>query len=225
MCGRFTLFSSGESLIRTFGVAGLPDHLIARYNIAPTQAVTVVRVNPERRERESALLRWGLVPFWATDPGIGNRLINARAETAAERPAFRAAFRHRRCLVPVDGFYEWRRRRGGSKQPFFVRMRDGNPFGLAGLWERWEGGDGGVLESCTVLTTDGNAVVAPIHDRMPVIIPPESYDLWLDPSVRKPDLLQPLLRPYPAAEMVAYPIDERVNNPRIDDESLIHPAA
>jgi putative SOS response-associated peptidase YedK len=224
MCGRFALFSSEEALARTFGVGGVPE-LPARYNIAPTQAVAVVRVAPERRERESALLRWGLVPFWAKDPDIGSRLINARAETAAERPAFRAAFRHRRCLIPADGFYEWLRRQGGRKQPYFVRMRDGEPFGLAGLWERWEGEDGNALESCTVLTTGANAVVAPIHDRMPVIVPPDSFDLWLDPSVRRSDLLETLLRPYPAAEMVAYPIDERVNNPRIDEESLIKPAA
>jgi putative SOS response-associated peptidase YedK len=224
VCGRFTLFSSEETLARTFGVGAVPA-LPARYNIAPAQSVAVVRVNPDRRERESVLLRWGLIPFWAKDPAIGNRLINARAETAAGRPAFRAAFRHRRCLVPVDGFYEWRKREGGRKQPFFVRMHDGKPFGLAGLWERWEGGEGGVRESCTVLTTDANAVVAPIHGRMPVIVRPDSFDLWLDPSVRRPDLLKPLLRPYPAAEMVAYPVDERVNNPRIDDESLIKPAA
>lgn len=224
MCGRFTLFSSEESLARAFGIGGVPE-LPRRYNIAPTQPVAVVRVAPERRERELALLRWGLVPSWAKDPDIGSRLINARAETAAERPAFREAFRRRRCLIPADGFYEWRGRRGGRKQPFFVRLRDGSLFGLAGLWERWRGEDGGVVESCTVLTTDANAVVAPIHDRMPVIVPPPSYDLWLDPAVREPGLLKPLLRPYPAEEMVAYPIDERVNNPRIDEEGLITPAA
>jgi putative SOS response-associated peptidase YedK len=194
-----------------------------RYNIAPTQTVAAVRAPANLDQRELAYLRWGLIPSWADDPAIGNRLINARAETAPDKPAFRSAFRHRRCLVLADGFYEWQKL-GSKKQPFYFRLRDGKPFALAGLWEHWEGGDK-LLETCTLLTTQANNVLRPVHERMPVILPPDAYERWLDPAVQKPDQLTPLLRPYPAEAMAGYPVNPTVNNPRNDNPRCIEPAA
>ncbi len=158
---------------------------------------------------------WGLIPGWAKDRSIGARLINARAETAAEKPAFRGAFRARRCLILADGFYEWVRH-GAGKQPYFIAFRDGRPFAMAGLWERW-GGEAETVESCTILTTTPNEVVAPLHDRMPVILEAEQVLPWLDPDLREVGCLQPLLRPHRPDEMVAWPVSTRVNNPRFDD--------
>jgi putative SOS response-associated peptidase YedK len=153
---------------------------------------------------------------------IGSQLINAQAETAAIKPAFRVAFRKRRCLILADGFYEWKKE-GRHRQPFHIRLRDGRPFAFAGLWERWEGPEGGSIDSCTILTTTSNPLVAEIHDRIPVILAPQDYDLWLDPAVQEPDRLQPLLRPYPAEEMTAYPVSPRVNNPQHDDPLCTEP--
>ena len=180
MCGRFTLFEPDKVLAKEFGVSDFPPRS-PRYNIAPSQPIAAVRAVPAGSGRELALLRWGLIPSWSKDPAIGNRLINARAETAKEKPSFRNAFRRHRCLIPASGFYEWLRWERG-KQPYFVRMRDGHPFAFAGLWDRWESPDKGVIETCTILTTAANDVLAPIHDRMPVILPPREYDRWLDPS-------------------------------------------
>jgi putative SOS response-associated peptidase YedK len=168
-------------------------------------------------------LRWGLVPSWADDPSIGNRLINARAETAASKPAFRAAMRQRRCLVVADGFYEWQRT-GKQKIPHMVRMRDDRPFGFAGLWETWEGPNHSAVESCTLLTTEANQVVRPIHDRMPVIIAPSDYERWLDPTVTNAEKIAPLLRPYPSNEMTAYTVSPLVNSPTNDDARCVEPA-
>jgi len=184
--------------------------------------VAAVRRVPGDGQRELVLLRWGLVPFWAKDPGIGARMINARSETVAEKPAFRAAFRRRRCLVPADGFYEWRRLERG-KQPFYVRLRDERPFAFAGLWEHWEGPDETAIDSCTLLTTEPNDLIRPVHSRMPVILSPKDYDLWLDPGVQKAELLQPLLRPYPSEGMLAYPISTWVNKPKNDSPRCIEP--
>ncbi|MGE5189033.1 MAG: SOS response-associated peptidase [Gemmatimonadota bacterium] len=223
MCGRFALFSPEEILAALFGVegAGFPP---PSYNIAPSRAVAAVRAVPEApARRELALLRWGLVPSWAKDPAIGNRMINARAETAPGKPSFRSAFRRRRCLVPADGFYEWRKT-GGRKQPYYVRMADGKPFAIAGLWERWEGADGDI-ESCVLLTTGPNDLLAPIHDRMPVILSPAGYGPWLDPEGHDPAALLPLLRPFPPDGMVAFPVRTLVNNPAADDPRCIEPAA
>jgi putative SOS response-associated peptidase YedK len=228
MCGRFTLTTSIPVLAEWFlfpEAAPQPP----RYNIAPTQAVAAVRVPAAGGEsggkgpRELCFLRWGLVPSWADDPAIGNRLINARAETAAEKPSFRSAFRHRRCLIPADGFYEWQKLTG-RKQPYYFHMRDGRPFAFAGLWEHWQDGDQ-TLETCTILTTAANDVLRPVHERMPVILGPEDYDRWLDPAVRQPELLQPLLRPFPAEAMAAYPVSMVVNNPRNDTPKCVEPAA
>jgi putative SOS response-associated peptidase YedK len=221
MCGRFTLFESGRILSKMFE-APLEDSPAARYNIAPSRPVLVVRCGPGSGRREFALAGWGLVPSWAKDKAIGNRLINARAETAHEKPAFRAAFRSRRCLIPASGFYEWQRMEK-KKQPYFIRMKDGRPFALAGLWEHWEGPDGSAMETCAILTTGSNAVLAPIHDRMPVIVGHGDYERWLDPADRKPESLAPLLAPCDAAGMIAYPVSPRVNSPANDDEGCIAP--
>jgi len=172
--------------------------------------------------RELVTLRWGLVPAWAADPKTGYRMINARAETVAEKPTFRAAFRRRRCLVAADGFYEWSAVNG--KQPYYIHMADGAPFGLAGLYEHWEG-DGRVIESCTIIVGEPNALIARIHDRMPCIVVPEDYGAWLDSGSSDPRALLSLLRPYPADKMAAYPVSRSVSNPRHEGPSLIEPLA
>jgi putative SOS response-associated peptidase YedK len=168
-------------------------------------------------------LRWGLIPSWAGDPRIGNRLINARAETAAEKPSFRSAFRQRRCLVLADGFYEWQRL-DGKKQPYYFRMRDSQPFAFAGLWER-SSAQGKAVETCTLLTTEANELLRTIHDRMPVILEPDTYDRWLDPAVQKVELLKPLLHPYRSEAMTGFPVSSLVNNPRNESPKSIEPAA
>jgi len=221
MCGRFTLFEADKILSKEFGVSAIPP-LFPRYNIAPSQPVAVVRANPAGSGREIALLRWGLIPSWSKDPAIGNRLINARTETAREKPSFRNAFRRHRCLIPANGFYEWKRQERG-KQPYFVRMRDGHLFAFAGMWDRWEGPDKGVIESCTILTTGANAVVSPIHDRMPVILPPTEYARWLDPELPDADSVAKILVPFQSDEMFALPVSPRVNSPTVDDEKCIAP--
>jgi putative SOS response-associated peptidase YedK len=221
MCGRFTLFEPDKVLAKEFGVPDLPPGS-PRYNIAPSQLVTAVRATPTGSGREIVLLRWGLIPSWSKDPAIGSRLINARAETASEKPSFRNAFRRHRCLVPANGFYEWRRQERG-KQPFFVRMQDKRLFAFAGLWDRWKSPDEVTVETCTILTTAANTVLAPIHDRMPVILSPAHYDRWLDPSLKDPDTLTPLLVPFPPEEMLAFPVSPRVNAPSTDDEGCMTP--
>jgi putative SOS response-associated peptidase YedK len=221
MCGRFTLFEADKILSKEFGVSSVPP-LSPRYNIAPSQPVTAIRAMPTASGREIAFLRWGLIPSWSKDPAIGNRLINARAETAGEKPSFRNAFRRHRCLIPTNGFYEWQRLERG-KQPYFVRMHDERLFAFAGLWDRWESPDEDVIETCTILTTAANTVLAPIHDRMPVILPPGEYDRWLDPTLKNLDSLSPLLVPFPPEEMLAFPVSPRVNTPSTDDEGCIAP--
>ncbi|MEH2407330.1 SOS response-associated peptidase [Nostoc sp.] len=229
MCGRFTLNQSAASLTQFFRVESVPD-LAAEYNIAPTQMVATVLQNPESQKREFKQLHWGLIPSWAKDAGMGAKLINARAETVAEKPAFRSAFKHRRCLVLADGFYEWQRQQG-KKQPFYFRLQDGQPFAFAGLWEKWrclrqpEAGTpvNEEIISCTILTTAANELLQPIHERMPVILEPEDYDLWLDSQVQTPQTLQQLLHPYPAPAMTAYPVSTLVNNSRHNSPQCIIP--
>ncbi len=221
MCGRFTLFEADKVLSKEFGVSNVPP-LSPRYNIAPSQPIAAVRTPHTGIGRELALLRWGLIPSWSKDPAIGNRLINARAETVREKPSFRNAFRRHRCLIPTNGFYEWQRQERG-KQPYFVRMRDGRVFAFAGLWDRWESSDKDVIETCTILTTAANTVLAPIHGRMPVILPQAEYARWLDPALKDPDSLSPLLVPFPPEEMLAIPVSPRVNAPSTDDEKCIAP--
>jgi len=195
-----------------------------RFNIAPSQPAPVVRLAPQQPEpqRQLVWLRWGLIPGWAKDPAVGNRMINARSETVAEKPAYRAALRRRRCLVAADGFYEWQRT-GGRKQPYLIRMHDESPFAFAGLWEAWEGAEGACVESCTLLTTEPNELMRPIHNRMPVILAPEHYRRWLDPAVQQPELLLPLLRPYPGDQLRADPVSTFVNNPAHEGPRCIEP--
>jgi putative SOS response-associated peptidase YedK len=221
MCGRFTLIAPGESVAELFQLPEVPP-LQPRFNIAPTQPVAAVRVSPKSGLRELTHFHWGLIPRWAKDPAIGSRMINARSETAAEKPSFRTAFKYRRCLVPADGFYEWQKL-NGRKQPVRIQIQDGGVFAIAGLWEHWIGNDGSEIESCTLLTTEPNETLRPIHNRMPVILPPEDFDLWLDPAVQKADQIQSLLHPYDAGSMNHYPVSTHVNNPRNDDPLCIEP--
>ena len=228
MCGRYTLVIDRDALSRRFDATATADLpvLFERYNIAPTQRVPTVRMRAkgEGGGREVALLRWGLIPSWAKSADIGSRTVNARSETAAEKPAFRTALRTRRCLVPATGFYEWRRDAGG-KVPHLIRLENARAFALAGLWERWRDPETGeVVESCSILTTQPNDVVSPLHDRMPAMLRPEAEAAWLDDSTTDPDALLPLLEPYPPGEMEAYPVRRRVNNPRHDDAACIAPA-
>lgn len=220
MCGRFTLSSPGEIVADLFHLGEVPE-LTPRFNVAPTQRVAVV-VAPEPDRRKLVGMRWGLVPSWAKDVKIGARMINARSETVATKPAFRSAFKRRRCLVVADGFYEWKRV-GKAKQPFHIRMADGSPFGMAAVWEVWQPSDGERVVSCSVLTTTPNPLVADVHDRMPVILPPERHAVWLDTDLTDRDTLSALLRPYDADAMCAAPVDRRVGNVRNDDPGLIVP--
>jgi putative SOS response-associated peptidase YedK len=221
MCGRFTLTQSAEALAEVFHVQQRLD-LEAQYNIAPTQNVVILLHNTETNKREFHKFRWGLIPSWAKDPTISTKLINARAETIAEKPSFRSAFKQRRCLVVADGFYEWQRHQG-KKQPFYFQLRDEQPFGFAGLWEKWTNPAGEEISSCTIVTTAANELLQPIHDRMPVILSPQDYDLWLDPQQQKPQALQHLLSPYPASEMTAYPVSTLVNSPKHKSVECIIP--
>jgi putative SOS response-associated peptidase YedK len=213
MCGRFLLRSPGKVVAEAFDLSDVPD-LLPRFNIAPSQPVAVVRQQPGAEARELTFLRWGLIPSWADDPSIGNRLANARSETAATKPSFRRAFRSRRCLVVADGFYEWQRT-NGRKQPYCIGLQSQRPFGLAGLWERWEKGEEPV-ESCTILTTDANELMQPIHEWMPVVLPPDQYDLWLDPRCQDSEKLANFLQPFPSEGMLAYRVSALVNNPKND---------
>ncbi len=221
MCGRFTLTDPDVDLAVQFNLPEVPD-VHPRYNIAPTQPVAAVRLNTGSGQRELVMLRWGLIPSWAQDPEIGARMINARAETAAEKPAFRAAFRRRRCLVLADGFYEWQKQ-DGPKQPIYIALRDRKAFGFAGLWEFWKDAEGKSIETCTLLTTEPNDLIRNFHNRMPVILSPEYYEPWLDPEVDDVDVLQPMLKAYPAEEMEAYPISRWVNNPDNEGPRCIEP--
>ncbi|BAZ54242.1 hypothetical protein NIES4103_69270 (plasmid) [Nostoc sp. NIES-4103] len=221
MCGRFTLNQPATVLAQVFGVQLVAD-LAPQYNIAPTQMVATVLHNPHSDQREFQYLRWGLIPSWAKDPGMGAKLINARAETVAEKPAFRSAFKRQRCLVLADGFYEWQRQQG-KKQPFYFRLQDGQPFGFAGLWSKWRSPAQEEIVSCTILTTAANELLQPIHDRMPVIISRQDYNLWLDTQVQTPEALQQLLLPYAAEAMRAYPVSTLVNNSQHNSPECIIP--
>ena len=219
MCGRFTLRTPAHRLAEAIGAHELPN-LPPRYNIAPTQDAAVVRRPREGEGRELAMLRWGLVPPWSEGPDSGYSMINARAETVATKSAFRSAFRHRRCLVPADGFFEWQKV-DGRKQPYLVELSDGEPFAFAGLWEHWEGLGGDVIDSFTIIVTEANELLRPIHDRMPVILDPPDYDLWLEGGPAVARAAHDLLQPYPAERMVAHPVSRRVNNPWHDDPECI----
>ncbi len=222
MCGRFTLHSPQAQIAQEFGVATLPL-LIPRFNIAPTQPIAIVRLDPATQTRCAAVVRWGLIPSWASDPKIGQRMINARSETVADKPAFRAAFRRRRCLVPADGYYEWQKTPAG-KQPFLIHDPTGHLLALAGLWETWQAPDGSLVESCALLTTSANPALEAIHDRMPVLLAAGQRDQWLDPATPSP-ALQALLVPAPATALSAFPVSTRVNSPTFDDPRCLEPVA
>ncbi|MNR99321.1 putative SOS response-associated peptidase YedK [compost metagenome] len=209
------------TVAKAFGLIDVPE-LAPRFNIAPTQAVAVVRADAEGRRLD--MLRWGLIPSWVKDAKQAPTLVNARVDTLLSKPSFRGAFRSRRCLIPADGFYEWKTILG-KKQPMYFSLNEEAPFALAGLWERWEGPDGTVIESCTTLTTEPNAVVSEIHDRMPVIVPPDAYALWLDPRVTDPQRLMPLLASYPAEAMRVHPVSPRVNAATAEGPDCIEPVA
>ena len=219
MCGRYTHKLTWPKIVALYRLTepvDPPGELEPRYNIAPTQLAPVLRLG--KNGRELVVMRWGLVPGWAKDPSIGNRLINARAETAADKPSFRAAMRARRCLVPANGFYEWQKT-GKAKQPWWIGMAGGAPFSMAGLWESWrDPASGGRLETFTILTTEANALLAPIHERMPAIIDPADYDGWLS----GPDYAN-LLRPHAVASMAAHPVSSWVNSPAHDDARCAEP--
>lgn len=220
MCGRFTRKENFQQLAEQLGLKVLPQ-LEPRYNIAPSQRVACVRTNPESIERECVELKWGLVPSWAKDAGIGNKLINARGETVADKPSFRKAFKQQRCLVLADGFYEWKRE-GKTKQPYYIRFKDGRLFAFAGLWERWEK-QNPALESCSLITTGPNALMEPIHNRMPVILPELSYSSWLNPGLNDTIYLNGLLEPFQAEEMEAYSVSQIVNYPQNESPWCIEP--
>ena len=214
MCGRFTLTGKPHRLREHFALAAPPDELAPRYNIAPTQPVLVI---PNRTHRVLRPARWGLVPQWARDVSIGNKMINARAETLASRAPFNAALERRRCLIPADGFYEWKHDRTRQRTPYYVRRRDREPFAFAGLWDVWRPRGGEPVASCTIITTEANELVAELHDRMPVILPPEAYDLWLAPAPLHADVLQPWLVPCPSEWLDAYPVSTLVNTADRDE--------
>ena len=221
MCGRFTQTASPEAIAKQFHLDG-PPLFKPRYNIAPSQHVAAIRITPDAAKRECVLLRWGLIPSWAKDPKIGNQCINAKAETVAEKPSFRSAFKKRRCLVIADGFYEWQLR-GKQKQPMWIGLKSKGPFTFAGLWEHWKPTEGVPLETCTIITTEPNELMQAIHNRMPVILSPASYGQWLDPTVRQVESLKALLRPYSSEELMAYPVSTLVNNPRHDAAQCLEP--
>ncbi len=210
-----------DVLAEYFEVEDHPSSLAPNYNIAPTQEVAAVVEEDEKRKLE--VFRWGLIPSWAKDPSIGNKMINARAETVSEKPSFRSAFKKRRCLIVADGFYEWQKTDNG-KQPYHFRMKDSSPFAFAGLWEAWDG-QGEEIRSCSIVTTDANDLMNEIHHRMPVILHPENYGVWLDQGFAEKEALTDLLRPYPSDEMEAYPVSRRVNKPANNEPSVIEPAA
>lgn len=221
MCGRYNRKTPLKQLATLFDCPSPPDDAPPRYNIAPTQPVVAVRLD-QSADRQPVWLRWGLVPSWADDVKIGNRLINARADTASSKPSFRAAFKARRCLIPADGFYEWQKLDARHKQPFHIRMKDERPFAFAGLWEHWHKDGGPVLETRTILTTDANELMRPIHDRMPVILPEGDWQRWLDLKTAKADAEQ-LLRPYEGQDLVAVPVSTWVNKPQHDDPKCLEP--
>jgi putative SOS response-associated peptidase YedK len=222
MCGRYRLSRRKQLVEEYFDAAEWQEDWSPRYNIAPTQPVPVIRQNPKEPLRQLGLMKWGLIPSWAHDPSAAAKMINARSETAATKPAFRDPLKHRRCLIPADGFYEWMRT-GKAKQPYCFEVNEGELFAFAGLWDRWKDPSGNWVKTCSILTSTPNAVTSPVHDRMPVILDPESYDLWLDPGMTKVEAVSDLLRPCDARLMRCYPISTRINHGANDDEECSRP--
>ncbi len=222
MCGRFTLTVDPASLQETFGEYTFPHPFAPRFNIAPTQPVLAI---PNDGNMTADFFVWGLIPFWAKDPSMGNRMINARAETLAEKPAFRGNYKYKRCLILADGFYEWKTQPGTkTKVPYFIHLQSRQPFAFAGLWDSWNSPDGSQIKSCTIVTTAPNEFLTTIHNRMPVILPFSAYSEWLDPAVRTPETLDGLLQPFSASEMAAHPVSTLVNDPKHDQAECVVPA-
>lgn len=221
MCGRFTLHIPPELLAEIFGLASIHAYPPS-YNVAPAQQVPVIRTFADNGRRELAFLHWGLVPSWAREPSMGSRMINARAETIWEKPAFRHAIRYRRCIVPASGFFEWQEE-GGKKQPLYLRIRESPIMGLAGIWEKWNTPEEALLETFAILTTTSNQLIEPIHDRMPVILHPREYDLWLDREVTAPEMLKRLYHPYPSELLDICRVSDLVNSPRNNSPACIEP--
>lgn len=221
MCGRFTLTVDPAELQEQFENYNFPPRYAPRFNVAPTQPVLAI---PNDGENTADFFVWGLIPMWAKDPTIGSRLINARGETLAEKPAFRGSLKYKRCLILADGFYEWKSAEARkSKTPYFIHMKDHKPFAFAGLWDSWNSPDGSLVKSCTIITTEPNELVSIIHNRMPVILHPRDYAKWLDTSPQTPDQLKPLIKPFPTEEMTAYPVSTLVNKTENDTAQLVVP--
>ena len=218
MCGRFALKTTTAQLASHFKLDEAVD-VAPRYNIAPGTDIPTIRHSPEGK-RVMHLLRWGLVPHWAKDPSMGAKLSNARGETVADKPSFRDAFKRRRCLVPADGFYEWKTE-GKQKQPYYFSMKSGDPFALGGIWESWRTPDGGILRTCCLITTEPNEIMLPVHDRMPVIVSPDHYEAWL---MGEPDDAKPLVKAYASAEMQVWAVSKRVSRSGEEGDELIHPS-
>jgi putative SOS response-associated peptidase YedK len=222
MCGRYRLSRRKQIVEEYFDCGSDEPDWSPRFNIAPTQPVPVIRQNPKEPIRKLSLMRWGLIPSWAKDSSVAASMINARAETAATKPAFRDPLKHRRCLIPADGFYEWMRT-GKAKQPYCFEVNDGELFAFAGLWDRWKDPSGTWIKTCSILTTTPNAVTSAVHDRMPVILDPHSYDLWLDPDMTNVAAAADPLKPYDARLMRRFPVSTRVNSVVNDDEGCSRP--
>jgi len=217
MCGRYRLSRRKQLVEEYFNTTPWEEDWNPRFNIAPTQPVPVIRQHPKEAVRQLSVMKWGLIPRWAKDPSIAMSTINAKSETAATKPAFRDPLKFRRCLIPADGFYEWKRT-VKAKQPFCFEIKDGELFAFAGLWDGWKDASGNWIKTCSILTTTPNALTATIHDRMPVILDRESYDLWLDPGMQNVAAISELLKPYDASQMQLYPVSSRVNHVTNDDE-------
>jgi putative SOS response-associated peptidase YedK len=221
MCGRFTLTVDPAELQDAFNQFTFPSQFAPRFNIAPTQPILGT---PNDAKNKADFFLWGLIPSWATAPTIGQRLINARAETLAEKPSFRSGFKYKRCLILADGFYEWQSQPGAkAKTPHFIFLKDRHPFAFAGLWDEWHSPDGGSIRSATIITTEPNELMSRLHNRMPVILDPAAYAEWLDPAPRAPESLAHLLKPFPAERMSAHPVSTRVNTPANDRPELVAP--
>jgi putative SOS response-associated peptidase YedK len=222
MCGRYRLSRRKQIVEEYFHCGSDEPDWAPRYNVAPTQPIPVIRQNPKEPVRELSLMKWGLIPSWAKDSSVAAQMINARSETASTKPAFRDALKSRRCLIPADGFYEWMRT-GKTKQPYCFEVNDGELFAFAGLWDRWKDPSGNWVKTCSILTTTPNAMTAAVHDRMPVILDPDYYDLWLDPGMQNLATASDLLNPYDACLMRCYPISTRINHVANEDEECSRP--
>jgi len=222
MCGRYRLSRRKRIILEHFDTAECQDDWSPRYNIAPTQPVPVIRQHPREPVRQISLMKWGLIPHWAKTPSFATNTINAKSETAAEKPAFRDPLKLRRCLIPADGFFEWKRTTK-IKQPFCFEVRDGELFAFAGLWDGWKNAEGQWVKTCSILTTTANTLTSPVHDRMPVILHPDNYDLWLDPGMQNVAAVSELLTPHDASQMRCYPVSTRINRVSNDGEECSKP--